>query len=111
MFNSLGRTPSPRVTTHPPQHHSHRCPLFQVQRKHPLHRNPHRRPTTLNPKAPTSPTPIHAPLCAHQIAKIQHALYLNCPSNSTPAQPPPKGAPVKTAPQKPSFKPERYNLN
>ena len=45
MFNSLGRTPSPRVTTHPPQHHSHRCPLFQIQRKAPT-----------SPKSPPPPS-------------------------------------------------------
>ena len=87
MFNSLGSSPSYRVTTRQPPHHSHRCPLSQVQRKHRLHQNPRRRPTTLNPKAPTSPTPIYAPLCAHQFAKIQHKLNLNCPPNSTHADP------------------------
>jgi hypothetical protein len=35
MFNSLGRTLPHRVTTRQPQHHSHRCPSFQVQRKAP----------------------------------------------------------------------------
>ena len=70
MFNCIESTPSHPVTTRQPQHHSHRCPLFQVQRK-----------------APTSPTPIHAPLCAHQIAKIQHTLNLKCPTNSTHADP------------------------
>jgi hypothetical protein len=35
MFNSIESTPSHRVTTRQPQHHSHRCPLFQVQRKAP----------------------------------------------------------------------------
>ena len=137
MFNSIESTPSHPVTTRQPQHHSHRCPLFQVQRKHRLHQNPRRHPTPLNPKAPTSPTPtlaavkpprvelppvtpsaktqvqritrlyppsskeetrlnlnyptyptpIHAPLCAHQIATIQHTLNLNCPQNSTHADP------------------------
>ena len=137
MFNSSESTPGHPMTTPQPQHHSHRSPLFQVQRKHRLHRNPRHRPTTLNPKAPTSPTPtlaavkpprvelppvtpsaktqvqritrlyppsskeetrlnlnyptyptpIHAPLCAHQIAKIQNSLNLNCPPNSTHADP------------------------
>jgi hypothetical protein len=35
MFNSIDSTPSHRVTTRQPPHHSHRCPLFQVQRKAP----------------------------------------------------------------------------
>ncbi len=43
MFNFHGTTPSHRVTTRQQRHHSHRCPLFQVQRK-----------------APTSPTPTLA---------------------------------------------------
>ncbi len=35
MFNSLGNTPSRRVTARQPPHNSHRCPSFQVQRKAP----------------------------------------------------------------------------
>ena len=44
MFNSLGSAPSHRVTPRQPPHHSHRCPLFQIQRKAPT-----------SPKSPPSP--------------------------------------------------------
>jgi hypothetical protein len=118
MFNSLGSTLSHRVTTRQPQHHSHRSPLFQAQRKAPTSPTPtlaavkpprvelppvtpsaktqvqritrlyppsSKEETRLNLNYPTYPTPIHAPHCAHQIAKIQHTLNLNCPLNSTHA--------------------------
>ena len=137
MFISIESTPSHRVTTRQPRHHSHRCPLFRVQRKAPtspksppspnnseskstdlptptlaavkpprvelppvtpsaktqvqritrLYPPSSKEETRLNLNYPTYPTPIHAPLCAHQIAKIQNSLNLNCPPNSTHADP------------------------
>ena len=120
MFNSIESTPIHRVTSRQPQHHSHRCPLLQIQRKAPNSPTPtlaafkpprvelppvtpsaktqvqritrlyppsSKKETRLNLNYPPYPRLIHAPLCAHQIAKIQHTLNLNCPPNSTHADP------------------------
>ncbi len=125
MFNSHKSTPSHRVTTRQPQHNSHRCSLFQVQRKHRLHRNPSRRPATLNPKAPTSPTPTLAavkpprvelpPVTPSAKTQVQRITRLYPPSSKEETRLnlnyPNYPTPTRTAPSCPSYDDDGTHLN
>ena len=90
MFNFHGTTPSHRVTTRQQRHHSHRCPLFQVQRKAPTSPTP----TLAAVKPPRVELPPLTPSAKTQVQRItrlyppsskeETRLNLNYPNYSTP---------------------------
>ena len=90
MFNSLGSTPSYRMTTRQPPHHSHRCPLFQIQRQAPTSPTP----TLAAVKPPRVELPPVTPSAKTQVQRItrlyppsskeETRLNLNYPTYPTP---------------------------
>jgi hypothetical protein len=81
MFNSQKRTPLHRVTTRQLQHHSHRCLLFQVQRKAPT--SPKSPPAPNNSESKSTDTDPHVGRRQAATSRITHRYPISKKSGST----------------------------